>query len=415
MIGRDKGIFEGFRNFLEEKNINEKYIPHYVRWVRGCYNSFRRDLTEAINSDEKKDWLLDLSTKYEDWQVKQADYALKLYTYFLSNHNYRPLEPASEAWKKLERDTRRVLRLKHRSYRTEQAYMKWLLRFKNYVNCKNPEELLGSDVQSFLTYLAVEKKVSASTQNQALNAMVFVFRHVLRKDFEGYIDAVRAKEKRRLPVVLTRREVNQIFARLKGVHKLMAKLIYGCGLRVSECTRLRIKDVDLEKGIVVVRSGKGDKDRITILPENIKDDLLAHMDFIKALYDEDRRENVPGVWLPRALEKKYPNAGKEWGWFWLFPSRSLSVDPISNTVRRHHLHEATLQRAFKKAVKEAGISKNATVHSLRHSFATHLLENGYDIRTVQELLGHKNVQTTMIYTHVARKNIMGVKSPLDIF
>ncbi|RLB04907.1 MAG: integron integrase [Deltaproteobacteria bacterium] len=415
MIGREKGIFEGFRNFLEEKNINEKYIPHYVRWVRGCYNSLRRDLTETINGDEKKDWLLDLSTKYEDWQVKQADYALKLYTYFLSNHNYRPLESTSEAWKKLERDTRRVLRLKRRSYRTEQAYTKWLLRFKNYVNCKNPEELLGSDVQSFLTYLAIEEKVSASTQNQALNALVFVFRHVLRKDFEGYIDAVRAKEKRRLPVVLTRREVNQIFAMLNGTHKLMAKLIYGCGLRVSECMRLRIKDIDLEMGTVTVRSGKGDKDRITILPENLKDDLLVHMDSVRIIYDRDRKNNVPGVWLPGALGKKYPNAGKEWGWFWLFPSRSLSVDPVSNTVRRHHIHEATLQRAFKKAVREAGITKNATVHSLRHSFATHLLENGYDIRTVQELLGHKNVQTTMIYTHVARKNILGVKSPLDVF
>ncbi|RLB04875.1 MAG: integron integrase [Deltaproteobacteria bacterium] len=415
MIGREKGIFEGFRNFLEEKNINEKYIPHYVRWVRGGYNSLRRDLTEAINGDEKKDWLLDLSTKYEDWQVKQADYALKLYTYFLSNHNYRPLESTSEAWKKLERDTRRVLRLKRRSYRTEQAYIKWLLRFKNYVNCKNPEELLGSDVQSFLTYLAIEEKVSASTQNQALNALVFVFRHVLRKDFEGYIDAVRAKEKRRLPVVLTRREVNQIFAMLNGTHKLMAKLIYGCGLRVSECMRLRIKDIDLEMGTVTVRSGKGDKDRITILPENLKDDLLVHMDSVRIIYDRDRKNNVPGVWLPGALGKKYPNAGKEWGWFWLFPSRSLSVDPVSNTVRRHHIHEATLQRAFKKAVREAGITKNATVHSLRHSFATHLLENGYDIRTVQELLGHKNVQTTMIYTHVARKNILGVKSPLDVF
>ena len=415
MIGREKGIFEGFRNFLEEKNINEKYIPHYVRWVRGCYNSLRRDLTETINGDEKKDWLLDLSTKYEDWQVKQADYALKLYTYFLSNHNYRPPESASEAWKKLERDTRRVLRLKRRSYRTEQAYTKWLLRFKNYVNCKNPEELLGSDVQSFLTYLAIEEKVSASTQNQALNALVFVFRHVLRKDFEGYIDAVRAKEKRRLPVVLTRREVNQIFAMLNGTHKLMAKLIYGCGLRVSECMRLRIKDIDLEMGTVTVRSGKGDKDRITILPENLKDDLLVHMDSVRIIYDRDRKNNVPGVWLPGALGKKYPNAGKEWGWFWLFPSRSLSVDPVSNTVRRHHIHEATLQRAFKKAVREAGITKNATVHSLRHSFATHLLENGYDIRTVQELLGHKNVQTTMIYTHVARKNILGVKSPLDVF
>ena len=415
MIESMQSIVRQFRGFLRQKNVKEKSIPYYIWWVTGCYNSLKKDLTETINGDEKKNWLLELATKYEDWQVKQADYALKLYTYFISHHGDRGVDSYSDAWESLERQTRRMLRLKQRSYRTEQAYIKWLRRFRAYLRDKEPDTLTGSDVQAFLTHLALDQKVSASTQNQALNGLVFFFRYVLKKDLEGCIDAIRAREKRRLPVVLTRREINQIFSVLNGVHKIMAMLIYGSGLRVSECTRLRVKDLDLEKNVVLVRSGKGDKDRITIFPENLKDDLLAHMDSIKVLHDEDRRNNIPGVWLPGALDKKYPNAGKEWGWFWLFPSKSLSVDPVTRVVRRHHIHTATLQRAFKTAVKKAGIQKPATVHSLRHSFATHLLENGYDIRTVQELLGHKNVHTTMIYTHVARKNIMGVKSPLDIF
>ncbi len=411
----DESIVSRFRHFLRQRNIKEKSIPYYIRWVIGCYNFLEKDLIETINGDEKKDWLRNLSIRYEDWQVKQADYALKLYTYFISNQHDHRCGSTPDKWENLARETRKVLRLKHRAYRTEQAYLKWLRRFRSYLRDRDPETLDGSDVQGFLTYLAVDQKVSASTQNQALNALVFFFRHVLKEDLEGSLDAVRAREKIRLPVVLTRKEVNRIFAVLNGVHKLMAMLIYGSGLRVSECTRLRVKDIDLEKNTVVVRSGKGDRDRITIFPENLKDDLLAHMDSIKVLYDEDRKNNIPGVWLPGALEKKYPNAGKEWGWFWLFPSRSLSVDPVSKVVRRHHVHTGTLQRAFKIAVRKAGIPKSATVHSLRHSFATHLLENGYDIRTVQELLGHKSVQTTMIYTHVARKNIMGVKSPLDLF
>lgn len=189
-------------------------------------------------------------------------------------------------------------------------------------------------------------------------------------------------------------------------------LIYGCGLRLQECLRLRIKDIDLEQGMVIVRSGKGDKDRRTVLPETLKDGLIHHLSEMKSLYDQDRKENLSGVWLPGALDKKYPNAGKEWGWYWFFPSRSLSVDPRNLVVRRHHVHPASLQKAFRAAVGKAGVAKQASVHTLRHSFATHLLEKGYDIRTIQELLGHRNLQTT-IYTHVAKKNVLGVKSPLD--
>jgi len=364
---------------------------------------------------KKRQFLTHLFQDHEDWQIKQADYALKLYSYFLSQ---RQKEGGSEEnflkeWKMVEERAIKSLRLRHRSYRTERAYLAWLARFKDFVKAKHPLELTGEDIQNFLTSLALERKISPSTQNQALNAILFVFRHVLKKDVKGYVDAVRARQKRRLPVVLTKREVRQIFDLMTGVYRLMAMLIYGCGLRLSECVRLRIKDIDLEQDIIIIRSGKGEKDRITILPESLKDDLIKHTECVRILYEQDQENNLDGVMLPDALERKYPTAGKEWEWFWLFPSRSLSVDPRTKIIRRHHIHPGLLQRAFKVAVKKARISKQASVHSLRHSFATHLLEDGYDIRTVQELLGHKHLQTTMIYTHVAKKNVLGVKSPLD--
>ncbi|MBW2030336.1 MAG: integron integrase [Deltaproteobacteria bacterium] len=311
-------------------------------------------------------------------------------------------------------ETRRALRLRHRSLSTEKSYLMWLKRFRGFANSKRPGDLEASDLQDFLSYLAVEKKISPSTQSQALNALVFVFRHVLEKDIENAIDAVRARHKRRLPVVMSVQEVERVFDEMTGVHRLMGMLIYGCGLRLMECLRLRIKDVDLERGVVVVRSGKGDKDRRTVFPERLKDALIEHMDSVREIYEQDRKQGLNGVQLPGALERKYPNAGKEWGWFWLFPSKSLSVDAVSLAVRRHHVHPATLQRAFKIAAAKAGISKQVSIHTLRHSFATHLLERGYDIRTIQELLGHKNLHTTMIYTHVATKNILGVRSPLDL-
>ena len=274
--------------------------------------------------------------------------------------------------------------------------MTWVRSFRAFVNDKEPQQLEGRDLQDFLTHLAVEKRVSSSTQNQALNAIVFVYRHVLDKNIEGEISAVRARQRRRLPVVLSTKEVKSLFDQMKGVHRLMAMLIYGCGLRLQECLGLRIKDIDLEQNLIMIRAGKGDKDRRTVLPEALKDDLIHHLAEVRTLYDQDRSNNLNGVYLPDALERKYPNAGKEWRWFWLFPSKSLSVDPRTHVVRRHHIHPAALQKAFKTAIAKVGITKQASVHTLRHSFATHLLENGYDIRTIQELLGHRNLQTTMI-------------------
>ena len=224
---------------------------------------------------------------------------------------------------------------------------------------------------------------------------------------------MRARVKKRLPVVLSKAEIQPIFDRLSGMNKLMAMLIYGCGLRLMECLRLRIKDIDLERNLVNVRSGKGDKDRMTLLPNLIRDDLIRHIESVRDLFDSDRRQRLDGVFMPNALNRKYPNAGKEWPWFWLFPSKSLSVDPLTLSTRRHHLYPLTFQKAFKEALRKTTVAKAASVHTLRHSFATHLLEKGTDIRTVQELLGHRNLQTTMIYTHVASRNILGVRSPLD--
>jgi len=342
--------------------------------------------------------------------------ALRLYDYFLSQTiSPETGEPSSnkEKWRILEERMREALRLRRRSLSTEKTYLIWLRSFMAFVGQKQPDRLEGRDLQDFLSHLAVEKKVSSSTQNQALNAIVFLYRHVLDKNIDQELSAVRAKQRRHLPVVLTIREIQNILDHLSGTLKLMAMVIYGGGLRLQECLQLRVKDVDIEQNTIIVRSGKGDKDRRTVLLEAIKDDFIKHISEIRSLYDQDRREGTAGVWLPGALEKKYPNAGKEWGWFWLFPSKSLSIDPRSNIVRRHHVHPALLQKAFKVAVGKAGITKQASLHTLRHSFATHLLETGYDIRTIQELLGHRNLQTTMIYTHVASKNILGVRSPLD--
>lgn len=411
-------MLEPFKQFLSLKGrVQSKSLPFYLRWVTECYRFLDTPLSQFITNEQKTQFLKQLSKSHEDWQVNQADNALRLYGYFLSrtspDENGRSSATMIKDWKAIEEKTIEAIRLRHRSYSTEKTYVTWFRQFQGFVKNKNPNALDGKALQDFLSYLAVEKKVSSSTQNQALNAIVFVYRHVLDRDIEDEIISVRARQRRRLPVVLTIKEANNIFDEMSGLQRLMAMLIYGCGLRLQECLNLRIKDVDIEQGIVIVRSGKGDKDRRTILPESLKDELVHHISSVRELYEQDRKDKSSGVYLPGALEKKYPNAGKEWGWFWLFPSRVVSIDPRTRIVRRHHTHPAALQRAFKNAVIKAGITKQASIHTLRHSFATHLLESGYDIRTIQELLGHNSIQTTMIYTHVATKNILGVRSPLD--
>ena len=411
-------MLESFKTFLSSKGkVNDKYLPFYLRWVTEGYRFLDIPLSQPMINEQKSQFLKHLSKNHEDWQVNQADNALRLYSYFLSRQHSEKTGGISEALtnsrKAIEEKTIEAIRLRHRSYSTEKTYITWLRQFQGFIKNKELKALNGKDLQDFLSYLAVERKVSSSTQNQALNAIAFVYRHVLEKDIEDQINSVRAHQKRRLPVVLTPREVNNVFDEMSGLYCLMAKLIYGCGLRLQECLSLRIKDVDIEQNIVIVRSGKGDKDRRTVLPESLKDVLLHQISSVREIYEQDRKDNTNGVYLPGALEKKYPNAGKEWNWFWLFPAKTLSIDPRTRIVRRHYRHPAALQRAFKEAITKVGITKQASVHTLRHSFATHLLENGYDIRTIQELLGHRNLQTTMIYTHVASKNILGVRSPLD--
>ena len=314
--------------------------------------------------------------------------------------------------KKLLDQVRDAIRRKHYSIRTEQAYVNWIRRYIFFHSVRHPAEMGAPEIEAFLTHLAVEEKVAASTRNQALSALLFLYREVLHQD-PGPIDALRAGKPKRLPTVLTRGEVRQTFAHLSGAYLLMAKLLYGSGLRLMECLRLRVKDLDFARRAIIVRDGKGEKDRVTILPESLVAPLQDHLRGVKRLHEEDLARGYGAVYLPYALARKYPNGEREWTWQYVFPSRRLSVDPRSGAVRRHHLDESGLQKAVRTAAQKAGINKHVTPHTFRHSFATHLLEAGYDIRTVQELLGHKNVKTTMIYTHVLNRGGLAVHSPLD--
>lgn len=322
--------------------------------------------------------------------------------------------PAQRAPKpRLLDQVRQAIRTRHYSYRTEKTYVGWMKRFIFFHNKRHPAEMGEAEIAQFLSSLADDARVSASTQNQALNAILFLYREVLGKEI-GYVDGVvRARRPSRLPVVLTRQEVKSILGVLDGTSWLMAALLYGAGLRLMECMRLRVKDVDFGSNQIVVRSGKGNKDRLTMLPTSVKEPLRAHLERVRRQYQQDVESGCGGVSLPYALERKYPNASKEWGWQWVFPASKLYVDRQSGARKRHHLHESVLQRATKEAARRAGIPKPASCHTLRHSFATHLLEDGYDIRTVQELLGHKDVSTTMIYTHVLNRGGRGVQSPAD--
>lgn len=314
---------------------------------------------------------------------------------------------------KLLDQLRDKVRLKHYSLSTERQYLHWAKRFILFHDKRHPKDMGPAEVEAFLTHLAVDGNVSASTQNQALSALLFLYREVLDQDLPWLQDVVRAKRPARLPVVLTQTEVAAVLERMQGTYGLMARLLYGTGMRLMEVVRLRVKDVDFERAEIVIRDGKGAKDRVTMLPRKLLAPLKEHIAWRRHLFEDDLVKGMADVYLPDALERKYPNAPKEWGWQYIFASASYSVDPRNGAERRHHTDEKQLQRAMKKAVQAAGIAKPATPHTLRHSFATHLLQSGYDIRTVQELLGHADVATTMIYTHVLNKGGRGVASPLD--
>jgi len=308
---------------------------------------------------------------------------------------------------------RDVIRKKHYSIRTEQAYVVWIKRFVTF-HKRHPKDLAEKEISRFISHLATDRNVAASTQNQALNALVFLYKQVLHIELGDFGHMERAKRPEKLPTVMSKAEVSRLLAQMSDPYKLMAKLMYGCGLRLMECLRLRVKDIDFELNQMIVRDGKGKKDRLTMLPEQLQPFLRSHLDKVKIIHQQDLKNGFGEVYLPYALARKYPKAGKEWIWQYVFPAERLSVDPRSDKIRRHHLGESALQRAVKEAVRLAGLSKQVSPHTFRHSFATHLLEAGYDIRTVQELLGHKDVSTTMIYTHVLNKGGMGVQSPLDM-
>jgi integron integrase len=308
---------------------------------------------------------------------------------------------------------RHACRVRHYSPRTEDAYHHWCRRFILFHGKRHPDTMSEPEVNAFLTHLAVDGHMAASTQNQALSALLFLYQHVLNKPLDRLGGVVRAHRPERLPVVLSRAEVQRVLGHLDGTPRLIAVLLYGGGLRVTECLNLRVQDVDFDRHELLVRHGKGGKDRRTMFARAAAGPLRAHLDRVKVLFDQDRADGVPGVYLPDAIDRKYPAAGVQWGWHWVFPSAKLSVDPRSGIRRRHHAHPSAVNRSIVVAAKAAGVTKHATAHTLRHAFATHLLEDGQDIRTVQELLGHADVATTMIYTHVLNAGGMGVRSPAD--
>jgi integron integrase len=441
---RDR-FWDAYRGCAEENRVRPDRSPFYVRWAKE-FESFLRD--KPLKERSRKDieaFLSDLRKRQgiADWQVLQAEHALKiLYEIFLPHYapekhtavSQAGKHPAKEAVAKTDRFRDRVIpgeverlfselveavkteiRTRHFSYRTETTYLDWVRRFIAFHNYANPRELdAPTAVKDYLDYLAVEREVTASTQNQALNALVFFYGQVLRKPVGQIEEFTRAKRPRRLPEVMTQKEVQSLLSKMSSTTGLMAGLMYGSGLRLMECVRLRVKDIDFAQHQVMVRDGKGQKDRVTMLPERFAAPLQKHLVQVKAIYEQDLAQGTAGVYLWPALERKFPNAGKEWIWQYVFPAKSLSVDPRSGKVRRHHINETLIQKAVKEAAMQAAINKKVSCHTLRHSFATHLLEARYDIRTVQELLGHANVVTTMVYTHVLNRPGLSVKSPADI-
>ena len=428
---------------LSRKLVPEKNVSYYAHWV-SLYLAFSNRQENMDKVDMLPRFLDDLQSRkhMDDWQVQQAREAVQLYMgQFLTNPSY-PLEskgddtltPAlahKEAGDEVHSASsgafdpdsvlarmREAIRIKHYSYSTERSYIDWVKRFFEYTGKVKGGTIRDTpgvaDIRDFLSHLAVRLKVSASTQNQAFNALLFLFRSVLNIEISDLNSTVRAKRGAKLPTVLTVKEVKQMFSFMEGTSLLMTQLLYGSGLRLMELFRLRVKDIDFGAGLILVRAAKGDKDRATILPVGVREAIRLHLDDVKVLHDRDLAAGFGEVYLPDALARKYPNAAKEWIWQYVFPSAKLSVDPRSGKVRRHHLSEKSIQNAVATAVRKAAIPKHVTVHTLRHSFATHLLMNGVNIREIQELLGHKNVETTMIYTHVMRDMTTVPKSPLDL-
>jgi integron integrase len=316
--------------------------------------------------------------------------------------------------KKLLDQYRDTLRVKHYSHRTEETYVNWVRQFILYHQKRHPREMGVHEINQYITHLAVERRFAASTQNQALSAILFLYRHVLGLELdESALPALRPAKPKRIPTVLSRAEVKAVIQNMDGIYQIMARLMYGSGLRIIETLRLRVKDLDFHNHQIIVRDGKGGDDRVTVFPDTLLEPLRLHLNYVRALHEKDLAAGYGTVYLPNALARKYPNAEREFAWQYVFPAAELSIDPVTGVKQRHHIHETSLQKAVRTAARLAKIDKPVSPHTFRHSFATHLLENKYDIRTVQELLGHKDVKTTMIYTHVLQRGAGAVRSPLD--
>ncbi len=325
-----------------------------------------------------------------------------------SSDGFRPSSP------RLLDQVREVMRYHHYSLRTEDAYVSWIKQYILFHNKQHPKDLGKADIERFLSFLATDRKVAASTQNQAFNALLFLYKQVLGLPFAENIAAIRSKRPPRLPVVLSREEVASLLGIMRGGAALMARVMYGGGLRLQELLRLRVQDVDFANAYLLVHAGKGDRDRTALLANAVRDDLQAHLRKVRCIFEQDLSAGHANVWLPGALARKYPHASKSWEWQYVFPAKALSTDPETGELRRHHVHQSNLQKSIRRAKEKLGIPKRVTSHTLRHSFATHLLENGVNIRVVQKLMGHKDVKTTEIYTHVLQQNLQAVVSPLDL-
>jgi len=408
---------------LRARLVRPQAARYCVAWVR---RFLVRPAADECLADQVRRFCEDLERGGRDeWQVRQAEQAVRMY--FVNFRRRTDWDgPASGAASEPAKATdpaavlerlRQRLQTRHYSYRTEQCYADWARRFLEYLAARQGAahpRVDSEGVRDFLTQLAVRRRVSASTQNQALSALLFLCRDTLGLPLEGLAVTTRARRGTHLPVVLSMPETAALLDGMKGKARLMAALIYGGGLRVSECCELRVKDVDFDQGLIFVRAGKGAKDRATLLAAAVREPLRRHLTAVQALHAADRKAGLAGVSLPDAIERKYPRVGVELGWYWVFPSRSLSSDPRTGVVRRHHVSDSVIQKAVSAAAGRANLHKPVSVHTLRHSFATHLLLNGVDIRQIQEYLGHQNVETTMIYTHVVRELRSPAQSPLDI-
>ncbi|GAB4367627.1 MAG: integron integrase [Calditrichia bacterium] len=423
-------IKDDYAKLLLQRGIPLHNHNFYQKWLRFYFDFCHKYKHDADNPHSLIPFLKKLKEKNQNSrQINQASHAIRLY-YNLKNidipnkpinlntdHAQKPeveLKKAKNSWGKIYTDLEIAIKVRHYSPKTYKTYAGWVRQFQRFTHEKAPDSLTQEDVKLFLTHLAVNRKVSSSTQNQAFNSLLFLFRHIIKKEFKGFDDVVRAKQKKYIPIVLSRQEIDRILEHLSQPYNLVVKLLYGCGLRLFECLQLRINHLNFDKMILTVHDGKGQKDRTVPLPVSILDELREQVEGVVRLHEEDLKSGFDGTFMFGAFEKKSPNAAREFIWQWLFPAKSLTIVPETDERKRYHLHPSHVQKAIKKAVYKAKISKRATAHTFRHSFASHLLQANYDIRTIQELLGHSDLRTTMIYTHtVKNKTIKQAKSPLD--